>query len=155
MKDIFYNKKLNKQKGIASLPTIIALSVLILVAGVSITGISLVENLMSHGQKQSSQALLYAEAGARDALMKIARNKNYSCSADGCYTIDMASNGCASSDGCARLSVSDGTGASADPKIITSKGQVKNYTRKVEVRVVFDESLNGEIASVAWQEITN
>lgn len=143
------------QKGIASLPTIMALTILILAISITVTGVSLTENLMSSGQKNSSQAFMYAEAGARDALMRVTKNKNYSCTSTNCYSLDLVSSGCSSLDGCALVAVSAGVGSAADPKIIISTGRVKNYSRKVQVSVVFDTSLNGEIASATWQEVTN
>ena len=75
LKEYFVVK--NQQSGVASLPTIIPLTVIILAIGIGITSLALTESLISAGQKQSSQALFYAEAGARDALIKIARNKKY------------------------------------------------------------------------------
>lgn len=133
------------------MPTIIALTVIILAMGVGITSLALTESLISAGQKQSSQAFLYAEAGARDALVKIARNKNY---AD-CYSIPFATNGCTDDTGCAIISVSAGVGSEGDPKIIISKGQVRNNIKKLQVNVIFDSSSNGEIATTTWQELGN
>lgn len=147
----------NFHKGAATLPTIMALTILILAVGLSIAGVTFTESLISAGQKQSAEAYLYAEAGARDALMKITRNKNYICVTTDCYSIDLVDNGCSTNQGCAKISVSAGAGSDADPKIITSKGIVNNYTRRVQVNVVFDASLNGEInlSSTTWQELTN
>lgn len=148
---------INSQKGVATLPTIMALTILILAVGLSVASVSFTENMIAAGQKKSAEAFLYAEVGARDALMKIARNKDYICIANDCYSIDLVSNGCSTNDGCAKISVSAGVGSGADPKIIVSKGTVGNYTRRVQVNVVFDTSLNGEInlSSTTWQELTN
>lgn len=148
---------LNSQKGVATLPTIMALTILILAVGLSIAGVTFTESLISAGQKQSAEAFSYAEAGARDGLMKITRNKNYTCVTTDCYSIDLVSNGCSANQGCAKISVSAGVGSGADPKIITAKGVVNNYTRRVQVNVVFDTSLNGEInlSSTTWQELAN
>lgn len=148
---------LNSQKGVATLPTIMALTILILAVGLSVAGVSFTENMIAAGQKKSAEALLYAETGARDALMKITRNKGYTCITNDCYSIDLVSNGCSTNNGCAKITVSAGVGSGADPKIITSKGTVGNYIRRVQVNVVFDASLNGEInlSSTIWQELTN
>lgn len=143
----------NLQQGVASLPTIIALTVIILAVGVGITSLALTESLISAGQKQSSQALLYAEAGARDALVKIARNKKYECATTDCYSIDFAANGCSSSEGCAKVSVSAGTGSQISPKVITSTGTMRGNSKKIQVSVIYDDDENGEIASATWREI--
>lgn len=142
---------LNSAKGVASLPTILALAILILAIGIGVTSVSFTESLISAGQNQALKAFIYAEAGANDALERIARNKNYS----GNYTIDFVSNGCSDNEGCAAITVTGGAGSIADPKIITSNGRVKSNIRKIRVDVVFDSSLNGEISTTTWREITN
>lgn len=143
------------RKGIATLPTIIGLTILIIALAIGITALSFSENLISQGQNNSQQALIYAEAGARDALLKIARNKSFTCSAANCYSIDFATNGCALGTGCAQVSVSAASGTSGAPKVITSIGTVQTNSRKIEVDVVLDSSLNGLIATTTWSELTN
>ncbi|MEK7149898.1 MAG: hypothetical protein AAB757_02930 [Patescibacteria group bacterium] len=145
----------NSQKGVATLPTIIALAILILAIGVGITALSFSEIFITAGQNNALKALDYAEAGAKDALMRIARNKNYACASADCYSIDFLSNGCADNSGCARISVSAGVGSQAAPKIIVSKGQVNGNIRQTEVNVFYDVSLSGEIATTTWKEITD
>ena len=143
-------------RGVATLPTVLVLGVMALAVAVGITAVSLTESFISQGSAQSSRALFYAEAGARDALIKIARNKNYTCSSADCYTIDFSTNGCGLLNDCAKVSVS-GTGATGDPKIITSKGIMKASTRRMQVSVILDGGTvgNGEITSAVWNEITN
>lgn len=147
--------RLNDQKGLATIPTVMALTILVMAIGIAITSLSLSESFVTLGQDYSTRALFYAETGAKDALEKLARKKNFVCASDSCYSINMVSNGCTSNDGCARVTVSSGVGSIADPKIITSTGQVKTSTRKVQVNVVFDTSLFGEIATASWQELNN
>jgi len=137
------------------LPTIFALIILIVAISVAITALSLSDSFVFLGSYQSSQALVYAEAGARDALLRIVRNKNYTCVTPDCYLIDFVSNGCSTNDGCARISVSAGVGSGVNPKVIVSKGQVKNKIRRVQVSVVFDDNLNGKINSITWSELTD
>jgi len=146
---------LHRQQGLATIPTVIALTILVLAIGVGITSLSLSESFVTLGQDYSTRALFYAEAGAKDALMRVTRKKNYVCSTADCYTINMVSNGCSTNDGCAKVTVSSGIGSIADPKIITSTGQVKTSVRKVQVNVVFDTAMFGEIATASWQELTN
>lgn len=155
--DSTFNIQYSAHRGIATLPTVIVLGVMALAVAVGITAVSLTESFISQGGAQSSRALFYAEAGARDALIKIARNKNYTCGAADCYSIDFSTNGCTLLNDCAKISVSAGTGASGDPKVITSKGIMKASTRKVEVRVILDGGTvsDGAITSAVWSEITN
>jgi len=147
------------RRGIASLPTILVLVVLIVAVGIGITVLSLSEVFSTASQKQSSDAYVYAEAGARDALERIARNKNYVCDAPaqppGCYSLDFTANGCSTGAGCARVNVSAASGTAGNPKVVTSTGQAGLSARTVSVGVIFDTSQNGEIATTTWTEITN
>ncbi|MDO8604621.1 MAG: hypothetical protein Q7K40_04495 [bacterium] len=144
-------------RGVATLPTVMILGVLALVVTVSITTLSLTELFVSQGGAQSSRAQFYAEAGARDALIRIARNKNYTCASADCYTIDFSANGCALNNDCAKVSVSAGSGITGDPKIITAKGIMKGSKRSLSVSVTLDNGVagNGEVTSAVWSEITN
>lgn len=144
---------MRSRRGAATLPTVIALSLLILAVGVSITAVSFTEGLLSYGQGNASAAFLYAQSGARDALIRIARSKQYACASANCYAIEFASGGCASGDACAQVSVSTGAGTAGDPRIIVSRGQAQNSIRTIQVEVVFDTALHGEIASTTWKEI--
>ena len=146
---------ISSPRGIATLPTVIVLGIVILAVVVSITSVSLSESFISQGGSRSSQALFFAEAGARDALVKIARNKNYTCTATDCYTIDFATNGCANLNGCAKVSVSAGVGTVGDPKIVTSKGVMQLSARTINVNVILDTNGNGEIATTTWSENIN
>lgn len=141
------------QSGFAALPVVLALMALIMTAGIGIAMTSFTESMLSLGSAQSSKSLFYAEAGAQDALMRVARNKSYTCStpSTGCYQIDYGTNGCSGNYGCARITVSVAT----SPKVIVSEGRVKDNIRKMEVDVYFDSNLNGEIATTTWQEVTN
>jgi len=156
-----------KNKGIATLPTVIVLGMMILAVVVSMTSMTLSGLMISQGSTQSSNALFYAEAGARDALTKIARDKTYvcsitnSCNTVGYYSLDFITNGCANNTDCAQVSVSAGIGTTTDPKIIVSKGIMKTSTRRMQVSVVLDNGTtdasiqNGEITGTTWTELTN
>ena len=146
----------NREKGVATLPVVFALLILTIAVGMEIAAITVTQNLISSGQHESSQALLYADTGARDALMKIARDKTYSCAGAGCYTIAFVVNGCTQNEGCARIEVDTDAGTTANPKTITSEGRVGNVIRRVQIDVIFDEpDLNGEIVTTTWSELTN
>jgi hypothetical protein len=148
---IFFQEK----NGFATIPTILALSGMILAIAMGIAAVSYTQTETSAAAEKSAAALDYAEVGAKDALMRIARDKNYSCPSIDCYSLDVATSGCASLSACAKVSVSTGAGTELDPKIITAKGVVQNKTRELETRVVFDASGFGELASNTWEEIAN
>lgn len=147
-------KRTNTRKqGIATLPAVMILAAMALAVAVSVTTISLTESFSSQSSQYSGTAQFYAEGGARDALTKIARDKNYVCSTTDCYTVPFVANGCVSLDGCAKVSVSAGVGTVGDPKIIISKGQRKTSTRTLQVSVVLDASDNGQISTATWSEL--
>jgi len=141
--------------GFATLPTILAISGMILVVAFGIAAATFTETTSGAAELQSAAARRYAEAGANDALIRIARNKNYICVSPDCYSLDMSANGCANSTACAKVSVSAGVGATADPKIIISSGIVQNKTRKIQVQVIYDSLGYGLASSTVWQELTN
>lgn len=151
----------NKNRGIATLPTVIVIGLMALAVVVSITAMAFNELLISQGAAQSSRALFYAEGGARDALTRIARNKNYTCNTTDCYSVDFIASGCSSGTDCAKVSVSSGIGTTADPKIIVSKGIMGASIRRMQVSVLLDGGTttpalqNGQITSVKWTELTN
>ena len=151
----------SKNKGVATLPTVMILGIMALAVAVGITAVAFTESFISLGSSQSSKALFYAEAGARDALLKIARNKNYSCATTDCYSLDFSTNGCSTLNDCAKVSVSTDAGTTANPKIITSKGIMKSSTRTIQVSVLLDAGTSvatdqyGAITSATWSEIKN
>ena len=145
--------RLSALEGAATLPTVLALTILIAALAAGLAAMTVADSLISQGAWQSSKALFYAEAGAKDALIRIARDKKYTCDtpSSGCYQIEFATNGCFANEGCAKITVS----AATSPKVIVSEGRVKNNIRKVQASVTFDGSANGQIHSVSWQELTN
>jgi hypothetical protein len=147
--------KRNPMRGVATVPIILVFGILIVAIGIGIAALSFSESLASQGGYQSTRALLYAEAGARDALERIARNKNYSCTSADCYELDLASGGCANNSACARMSVSGGVGSEADPKIVTATGRAGINLRTLQVSVTLDSSQFGQIASTTWKELVN
>ncbi|MEI7741596.1 MAG: hypothetical protein WCJ29_03760 [bacterium] len=143
------------QRGIAATQIVIVLGALIAIVGLEMLALGFSEVYLSGGGADSAKAYRIAEAGARDALMRIARDKKYSCATTDCYQIDIETNGCADLIACAKIQVGTGVGTVPDPKIITSKGMVKNKTRTVRVNVILDSNLSGEIQSTTWTEFTD
>lgn len=143
------NLLIKNQPGLASLPTVIALGLLILALGVSVAAVAFSENMVAQKFTQSPRALFFAESGARDALEKIARNKNFTATSS--YSLDFVTGGCSTNDGCAIISV----GAYGNVRTVTSTGKYKNIIRQVRVDATLDASSNGEIQNVNWQEVTN
>jgi Tfp pilus assembly protein PilX len=145
---------ISSQRGVASIPIVMAFGILIVAVAIGVTALSYTEMFAARGSYDSARALTYADAGARDALERVSRDQSYSCASTNCYTIDMLANGCANTNACASVSVSAGVGTSTDPKIITSQGVSGLSVRTLRASVLFDSSQNGQISSVQWSEIT-
>lgn len=153
----YMQKNRMRKGGATTLPAVILLAAVSLVVAVSITTMAFTESFVSQSSAQSSRALLYAESGARDALIKIARNKNFACSTTDCYSMDFSANGCALNEDCVKISVSAGTGAAGVPKVITSKGIMRSSTRTIQVLVTLDNggASDGVITNAVWSEVVN
>lgn len=150
-----FNFTPSTQSGVASLPTVLALTLLILASSIGVASWSFSESFGTYAQNESAKAYLYAEAGARDALLRLARNSKYSCAAPGCYQLEITDSGCSTGTACAQVSVSSDDGSALSPKIVTSTGIAGNYQRKIQVSVFYDTNLDGEIATTTWQELSN
>jgi hypothetical protein len=129
------------------------LGVLSLAVAVGLTAVALNESFVSQGSGQSSRALFYAESGARDALIRIARNKSFATTSYPIYfTTDMST--CTTgNNGCALIAVSTGNGTTT-PKVATSTGYMKSSVRTLTVNVWLADD-NGAIATTTWNESTN
>lgn len=106
------------EKGIAALPTIIIISLFVLLISVALISSGLIENAISFGHKESQEAYVAAELGAQDAIMRISRNKDFTSAG---YQITAG-------NGTANITVSGTT-----TKTIISTGTVSNKTRKLQV----------------------
>lgn len=138
---IRYNKN---QSGVASIPTVLVLMALIISASVLIASISTSDNISVSDTNNSGRALNYAQLGAKDALERITRNKDYS----GAYVIEIVSGGCSGIySGCSSINV----GSGSSPKVISVEGRKEDIQRKIQVDVNLDD--NGLILNYDWQEL--
>lgn len=110
----------NSMRGLAALPTIVIIGVIVLLIAVALVSSGLIENAISFGHYQSQQAYLTADLGAQDAIMRISRNKDFTSAG---YAITAGS-------GVANITIS-GTST----KTIISEGVYSNKTRKIQVVV--------------------
>ncbi len=126
-------KKHNQQTGLALVSVIIfsTFGIIVIVAGLTLaTSIN-----QSHQQfLQAQQALLIAEAGAENALIRLLRNPYYDQEV---LTVG---------DGSARIEVS---GTSTE-KVVSVIGEYKLASRKIEIQTNFE---NGVMSVVSWKEV--
>lgn len=135
--------------GVATLPTVMVIGIIALAVAVGVTAVALTESFISQGGIQSNKALFYAEAGARDALIRVARDKTFATSS---YTIDFTTNasGCSGLwNGCATIAVG------LSPRVATSTGTSGVSTRTLVVSI--SQDTDGAIATstTTWSEATN
>ena len=134
----------NCSKGVAALPIISIIAMVILLAALGAAGSGFIEGLISYGELENKQALFAAEAGAKDAFKRVARDRN--CNLGGTPT-------------CADYSLSVGNATSSitvsgdNPKTIVSSGQIENIITKIQLIVSFDS--NNKATQTSWRQITD
>lgn len=131
--------------GVAALPTIMVIALIVLVAGIGVMSTGFVENAVTFGEEESREALYAAESGIHDAVLRINRNKN--CESAGIPA-------CASYSfpvGAASVAVAV-TGAGS-PKTVLATGTIKNKTRRIQATATIDG--NNKVIVSAWTELTN
>jgi Tfp pilus assembly protein PilX len=131
-------------RGVAALPVISIIAMLILLAAIGAAGSGFIEGLISYSELENKQALFAAEAGAKDAFKRIVRNKN--CNQPPTPTCDSYT----LSVGSAASSI---TVSGDNPKTIISSGQVENIIAKIEVIISFDS--NNKAEQTSWRQITD
>ena len=133
------------QKGIAALPSILIITLILLAVGLILTTTSVIESTISFAQRKSLESFYLTEAGLKDALMKITRNKNYTgaddltCSAGVC-TLTFDDN-----------KKAEITVTGTDPKTVIVIGSVGNIKRKISNVVNVDTY--GKVTHQSWEEI--
>jgi len=132
------NKNATHSKGAIALPTILMLASILLAIGLAINLSSNNKIETIKNNENALSAFYLSEAGIKDALIKIARNKNYCTN----YTLQ-------TSKGSADI-VFDGS-PPPNQIIITSTGVSDNNTKKIHASYNIDN--NGKLTQLSWQEI--
>lgn len=142
------------ERGAALLGTTLAVLLILLAMGLSMTSSGLFESFMSQTQSSSRDAFAAAQSGVKDSYLRIARNKNFSSAG---YYIPT---GCTlnSSSICTRMVVEKDTASSCSQTIsagqdcLIATGTLSGTTRKIEV-ILNVNATNGKIGQVSWKEI--
>ncbi len=132
-----YKNILIGQSGLVAMPSIVILSIIMLTIGIAMSFSSFIQNNISYDNYISQRAYCTAEAGINDAIMKIARNKNYSAN----YSLLINSN--------AANIVFDTTVLNQTK--ITSTSIIKNYTKKIQATL--NVTANGKVTIASWNEL--
>ena len=133
-------KKFN-QKGAMALSSVLALSTILLALGLAMAYSGFIQSDIAYNQDKAAIAFYLAEAGAKDAMQKVVRNKNYSYANPG-YDLIVGS-------GSAKVIININGGQTE----ILSTGTVGNNTKKV--RVILNVDNNGKTAIDTWEEMGN
>lgn len=140
-------KRMDKS-GIASIPLVMGLLILIISVGLFISSISLSDSLSSSDQEKANLALGYAKTGAQEALMRISRMPCNQCSDN--FQLEMVSGGCAGNMGsCVNISYAPAKLPTSSEIIINSEAEVNTIVKRVQVNANLDSY--GKIVSYTWQ----
>ncbi|MFA6417329.1 MAG: hypothetical protein WCW61_04010 [Patescibacteria group bacterium] len=140
--------KKRDKSGVASIPLVLGLLILIISVGLFISSISLSDSLATSNQDKSNLALEYAQIGAKEALVKIARQPCNSCSNS--FQIETLVGGCSGGiAGCITVDYAPLTAPTSSEIVITSEGHIYDISRTVQVNAILDNY--GKIASYTWQ----
>lgn len=142
------NKKFSNEKGAMALSSVLALSMILLALGLAMAFSGFIQSDITYNQDKAAIAFYIAEAGAKDAMQKVVRNKNYD-NTGYCLVMD---------NGRADIVVS----RSGDQTEINSTGisgvsdcnALGTNTKKV--RVILNTNAegdgNGKVVIVSWEE---
>lgn len=135
-------------KGAASLLTILAVASLTLVIGITLSAGGFIESAATGGQVKTDEAFAAAQAGLDDALIRLARNKNYVTSPN--YNLSVGSASVIITAEQTPPSSCSG-GISIGQACVISTATLDNKTRRLEMILNIDSG--GKITQVSWKDL--
>src|SRR3989344_9102252 len=142
--------KLKADEGMALLSTVVAVLLILVAVGLSMISLGIFEGFMAESQRASDEAYTAAQSGVKDAMMRIARDKNY-FSAEYYLPADPSDCTLNSATACAHIIV-EKDAPSAGKDRVTATGTLSNSTRKLEV-ILNVNAINGKITVESRTEI--
>jgi hypothetical protein len=136
---------LNKihQKGIALLPAVLMIGIIVVELGVALAFVIYLSNLSSYGARLSQEALYAARAGANDAILRTVRDKDFP-SGYSVYTIAI---------GRANVEITiDKNVPGTNQNTITSVAAVLTRQKTIETIVSINPT-SGEVSIISFDEI--
>lgn len=131
--------QIKKSKGLATIPTIIILSLVILAIGASMMTSGFIESLMSKTAIEVQESFYLSDSGIDDALLKIARDKNLGV---------IPGNWSLPTLGSSTITVS----GDATTRVINSLGIISEKQKNLKTNVTLNEY--GQITATSWEEVT-
>ena len=148
MKLLTTNYSLQTNRGAASLLTILAVASLTLVIGITLSSTGFIESSAVGGQVKTDEIFIAAQAGAKDALMRLARDKNYT--SPGGYSLSVGSASVIITVENIPLSSCYG-GIGSNQACVVSIASLDNKSRRVEMILNIDSG--GKITQVSWKDL--
>ncbi len=138
-----YQLPTTSKRGQAALSFVFLIGVIVLSIGVAVAFLANSFLNSGYGYQAANRAMAVASAGAEDALMRLARNKDFSSVSS--YSVPVGSDS-------ASVTVNQNLPATGQAKIISS-ATVSFQQRKIQV-VVSVDGTTGQISLISWQLIT-
>lgn len=136
----------------ALLATVLIILIIMITVGLSMVSTGVLNGLSSDAHRESEAAYFSAQAGTKDALMRLARNKNFTSAG---YFMP---NGCALNGAsiCAKIIVENSQSAcsqtiGANQDCVISTGSSNGKTRKIET-ILNVNAISGKITIVTQHE---
>lgn len=149
-----FSQSTHKEEGMALLSATVIILLLLLTMGLSMVSSGLFEGSISETQRASEDALSSSQSGIKDALIQIARNKNFS-SSEYYLPASCTLNG---NSQCAKIIVEKNSATVCSQSIssgqdcIISTGTSGTRTRKLEV-ILNVNTQNGKIGTSTTTEL--
>ncbi len=137
---IHYSRVRNGQ---AALSFVFLIGVIVLSIGVAVAFLANSFLNSGYGYQAANRAMAVASAGAEDALMRLARNKDFSSVSS--YSVPVGSDS-------ASVTVNQNSPSTGQAKIVSS-ATVSFQQRKFQVVVSID-STTGQVSLISWQLLT-
>lgn len=141
------------EKGAMALSSIMVLAAILLALGLAMASSGFIQSNIVFNQGKSNSAFYLTEAGAKDAMQRVARNKNYSNAG---YILNLT-NGSANVVVCHNDDIITCSNIAVQQTEILSTGVSGTNTKKI--RAVLDINAgndgNGKITVVSWEEVGN
>ncbi|MDO8664875.1 MAG: hypothetical protein Q7K44_05045 [Candidatus Liptonbacteria bacterium] len=133
----------NPRQGQAALSFVFLIGVIVLSIGVAVAFLANSFLNSGYGYQAANRAMAVASAGAEDALMRLARNKDFSSVSS--YSVPVGSDS-------ASVTVNQNSPAAGQAKIV-SNATVFFQQRKIQAVVSID-STTGQVSLISWQLLT-
>jgi len=138
-----YQLPTTSKRGQAALSFVFLIGVIVLSIGVAVAFLANSFLNSGYGYQAANRAMAVASAGAEDALMRLARNKDFSSVSS--YSVPVSSSS-------ASVTVNQNSPAAGQAKIVSS-ATVFFQQRKIQV-VVSVDGTTGQISLISWQLLT-